>query len=590
MAKYYQKYAQGRGRVGNPDLYAELRAFGRQNQDIVNAAKEQNLRIKERNDDWNRSVEKTESNALENRRELQDFENQKFNTRKDAIQKRRDTEVDRLKGEAKIAERRASDWQALTPKLAKSITDVATTGYQLADLHYGTKEWNKRDADGTTDLVYTTQIFSLAKGNTETKNKATQLKLDAYKKGDRDQFVFVSEKERLNWARAQKLAGNHFKKNFNEIVNFFERDIDQSGFDVTKDNIDEIYGLRAEELIQQYGFDPSSVEAIEIRRAFKNRGHQQKFKIVTKSDTELRAEKFKLNKDHFLGSAEGLEGEAILNSMITDLLDIDWIFDPRTNEYKLKPIDERLKLREATQTVGKALAVEDRYQNIGGTAGLKLFRQEFYERKLPAKEGETAEFHHEKFPEDWEIYEKTYLDKQKKRENQRKGLVESDGDALKAKVERLTNPDIPLLEGEERIDPTDVSEGGGFDKLEEMYKRAPTPEAKSFIGSKMDYTFNKSAGYSLDRHKALLEANESGDPAGAMYLINQIKHKETRQRYAAKYENAAIYRDANKSFETDLAWAKEQVEQKTGSNPSLGKSQMKRNHELMVDEWREKFL
>ena len=95
MAKYYQRYAQGRGRVGNPDLYAEIRAFGRQNQDIVNAAKEHDLRIQQRNDAWDKSQKGVESNVLENRRELQDFENQKFNTRKDAIQKRRDTEVDR---------------------------------------------------------------------------------------------------------------------------------------------------------------------------------------------------------------------------------------------------------------------------------------------------------------------------------------------------------------------------------------------------------------------------------------------------------------------------------------------------------------
>ena len=42
----------------------------------------------------------------------------------------------------------------------------------------------------------------------------------------------------------------------------------------------------------------------------------------------------------------------------------------------------------------------------------------------------------------------------------------------------------------------------------------------------------------IEKHKAIVEADESGDPAGAMFLINQIEHKETRQKYAAKYENA----------------------------------------------------
>jgi len=580
MAKYYQKYAQGRKKVGNPDLYAELRAFGRQNQDIVNAAKEHDLRIQQRNDAWDKSQKGVESNALENRRELQEFENQKFNTRKDAIQKRRDTEVDRLKGEAKIAERRASDWQALTPVLAKSITDVATTGYQLADLHYGTKEWNKKDADGTTDLVYTTQIVSLAKGNIETKNKATQLKLDAYKKGDKNQFDFVSEKERLNWARAQKLAGNHFRKNYNEIINFFERNIDQSGFKVTKDNVDEIYGLRAEELIRQYGFDPSSVEAIEIRRALKNRGHQQKFKIVTQSDTEKRAEKFRLNKEHFLGSAEGDVGEAILNSWITDQLEIDWRFNPKTNEYELKPIDERLKLRAATQTVGKALAVEDRYQNIGGRKGLQLFRQEFYERRLPAKEGEKAEYNYQKFPEDWEIYEKAYLDEQKKRQANRKGIIESNGEALIVQVERLTNPDIPLLEGEERINPLDTSKGGGFEKLEEMYKLAPTPEAQSFIGSKMDYTVSKSNGYSLTLHKAMLKASASSDAAGWIKIYNQIEDKSIKKAWENKYQLATVFLEAGENFESIEEFSEKQVLRRVGGAPTIpGTNKLKQNYE-----------
>ena len=587
MAKYWTPTAKGRRKI-KPDLYEGLRAFARQQNDIVAAAKEEDLRIQERNDQWNRSVERTESNVLENRRELQDFENQKFNTRKDAIQKRRDTEVDRLKGEAKIAEKRAADWQELTPILAKSITDVATTGYKLADLHFGAKEWNKRDADGTTDLVLSTQIFAVKEGTKLTKNQAIQLKLDAHKRGDKVEFEYVSERERLNWASAQKRAGNHFKKNKEEIFNFFERDIDQSGFNVTKDNIDEIYSLRAQELVEQYGFDEYSIEAIEIRQEFKNRGYKQKFKIVTNSDAGLRKEKFRIHKEDFLGSAEGEVGEAILNSWIVDQLDINWTFDSRTNEYDFKHVDARLKLREATQTVGKALAIEDRYQNIGGRAGLQLFREEFYDRKLPAKEGETAEYHYKKFPEDWEIYEKAYLDEQKKRENNRKGIQESDSQATIAMIDRVTDPDrnTQLLEGEQFIDPTDTSEGGGFDQIIKIAKSAPTVAARDHAYSKINYTFNKSANYSLERHRDLLEADVSGDAAGYMFLVNQIKHKETRQKYAAKYEDAAIYRDADRSFDTDEAWAKEQVEQKTGSNPSFGMNQMKGNHSAMVRELR----
>jgi len=585
MAKYYQKYAQGRGRVGNPDLYAELRAFGRQNQDIVNAAKEHDLRIQQRNDAWDKSQKGTESNALENRRELQDFENQKFNTRKDAIQKRRDTEVDRLKGEAKIAEKRASDWQALTPKLAKSITDVATTGYQLADLHYGTKVHAEEDAKGLTGKILSTQIYANEKGTADALNQAVDIKLKAYKKGDWIPFKFAQHRADINYAKDSELTIQSYRKLSGAAKEHFDRETAQSKFKVTKDNIVGLYGLRALEISRGYGFDDYSKEAIEIRNDFREHALKQKFKLVTKEDEGQRKVRFDRDVDHFFHQPKGDVGEAKLNSMITNQLDIDWVFNPRTNEYDPAPVDAKLKLRAATQTVGLRLATEDRYQNIGGRKGLQLFRQEFYDRKLPHEEGEKAEYNYQKFPEDWEIYEKAYLDEQKKRENNRKGIIESNGEAFIVKVNRLTDPSIPLLEGEERIDPLDTSEGGGFDRLEEMYKLAPTPAAQSHIASKMDYTVSKSNGYNLTLHKAMLKANASNDAAGWIKIYNQIKDPAIKKAWENKYQLATVFLEAGENFESIEDFSKEQVLRRVGGAPTIpGTDKFKPNYEKQIAE------
>ena len=586
MAKYYQRYAQGRGRVGNPDLYAELRAFGRQNQDIVNAAKEHDLRIQQRNDAWDASQKGVESNALENRRELQEFENQKFNTRKDAIQKRRDTEVDRLRGEAKIAERRASDWQALTPKLAKAVTDVATTGYQLADLHYGTKDYNEEDAAGNIDAIYQSQIFKDDEGLVSL--EASKIKLEAMRKNDPEAFKWVKDRLNFSWAKSQSLTMADIRETFDQAAALFKRDIVNSGFKYDETSIDEIWDLRAGEMIAKAGFDKNSKEAIEIRKKFRKIAHDEKFGYVTKKDEEKRVTDQKDNIKWFTNNPKGEAGNERLNNLIMDGMEVNWRYNAKTGKYDLKPIDEQLKLHDRVQTVGGILVIHDRYQKIGGRRGLQLFREEFYERKLPHKQGETAEYNHEKFPEDWEIYEKAYWEEQKRRNSNRESARQSDGQATIAMIDRITNsvPHDGLLEGEEYIDPTDTSEGGGFDKIIEIANNAPTTEARDHAFSKINYTYNKSAKYSLERHRDLAEADFSGDPAGYMFLVNQIKHKETRQRYAAKYENAAIYRDADRTFETDEAWAKGQVEQKTGSNSSLGKTQMKDNHSAMVDELR----
>jgi hypothetical protein len=578
MAKYWTPTAKGRKTI-KPDLYEGLRAFARQQKDIVAAAKEEDLRIQQRNEQWDRSQKETESNVLENRRQLQEAENEKFNTRAKAITNRRDTEVDRLRGEAKIAERRASDWQALTPKLAKSITDVATTGYQLADLHYGTKKYNEEDAKGITGKILATQIYANEKGITDGLNLGTDIKLKAYKNGDWEAFDFAQIRADINWAKDAELTMSDVREMLPALFNHFDRDTAESGFKVTKENILGLYGLRALEVSRGYGFDDDSKEAIEIRQSFKKHALNQKFKLVTKADEGKRKRLFDRDEKHFLHQPKGDVGEAKLNSWITNQLRVNWEFNPRTNEYDPKPVDAHLKLREATQTVGKRLAVADRYQNIGGRAGLQLFREEFYDRKLPAKEGETAEYHYKKFPEDWEIYEKAYLDEQKKRENNRKGIVESDSQALIAKVERLTNPDIPLLEGEERINPLDTSEGGGFEKLEKMYKLAPTPAAQSFIGSKMNYTVSKSNGYSLPLHKAIVEAGESGDPAGYVYLVDQIADPTIKKEKQAKYKFATVLLRGGENFESLNDWSESEVIQKLGGSPTIpGTNKFKQNY------------
>ena len=373
MAKFWTPTAKGRKTI-KPDLYEGLRAFARQQKDIVAAAKEEDLRIQQRNEQWDKSQKGTESNVLENRKLLQEAENEKFRTRAIAITNRRDTEVDRLKGEAKIAEKRASDWQALTPKLAKSITDVATTGYQLADLHYGTKKYNEENAKGLTDKILATQIYAIEKGTTDALNQAVDIKLKAHKNGDWEAFDFAQHRADINRARDAELTMSDVREMFPALFNHFDRDTAESGFKVTKENILGLYGLRALEVSRGYGFDDDSKEAIEIRQAFRKHALNQKFKLVTKADEGKRKKIFDRDIKHFLYQPKGDVGESKLNSMITNQLRVDWVFNSRTNEYDPKPVDAQLKLRAATQTVGKRLAIEDRYQNIGGRAGLKLFR------------------------------------------------------------------------------------------------------------------------------------------------------------------------------------------------------------------------
>ena len=434
------------------------------------------------------------------------------------------------------------------------------------------------------DLIYQSQIFINDKGLVDA--EASKLKLEAMRKNDPEAFKWVKDRLNLSWAKGQALTMADINATFDQAAALFKRDIVNSGFRYDETSIDEIWDLRAGEMIAKAGFNPRSKQAIEIRKRFRKIALNEKYAYVTQKDQEKRASDEKDNIKWFTNNPKGEAGNEILNNLIMDGMEENWKYNAKTGRYDLKPIDEQLKLHDRVQTVGKTLVIHDRYQDIGGVRGLQLFREEFYERKLPHKQKEKAEYNYEKFPEDWEIYEKAYWQEQTARNSLKKSALDNSGKAYIAKIKRLVNPEAELLEGEEYINPLDTSKGGGFDKIIELANNAPTTEARDYAFSQINYTFNKSANYSLERHRDLLEADVSGDPAGYMFLVNQIKHKETRERYAAKYENAAIYRDADRTFETDEDWAKGQVEQKTGSNPSLGKGQMRGNHEKMVDELR----
>ena len=578
MAKNWTPTAKGRRTRIKPDLYEGLRAFARQQKDIVAAAKEEDLRIQQRNEQWDRSQKETESNVLENRRQLQEAENEKFNTRAKAITNRRDTEVDRLKGEAKIAEKRASDWQALTPKLAKSITDVATTGYRLADLHYGTKQYNEADAKGEIDLIYQSQIFKDADGLVNL--EASKIKLEAMRKNDPEAFKWVKDRLNLSWSKGQELTMADIRETFDQAAALFKRDIVTSGFKYDETSIDEIWELRAGEMIAKAGFDENSKEAIEIRKRFRKIALNEKFGYVTQKDEEKRATDQKDNVKWFTNDPKGEAGNERLNNLIMDGMEVNWRYDAKTGRYNLKPIDEQLKLHDRVQTVGGILVKHDRYQKIGGSRGLKLFREEFYERKLPHKQGEKPEYNHEKFPEDWEVYEKAYWEEQKKRNNNRESARQSDGQASIAMIDRVTDPNSQLLEGEERIDPLDTSEGGGFDQIIEIAKSAPTIAARDHAYSKIDYTVSKSNKYNLTLHKAMLKAHVSGDAAGWIKIYNQIKDPAIKQAWENKYQLATVFLEAGENFESIEEFSEKQVLRRVGGAPTIpGTNKLKQNYE-----------
>ena len=582
MAKYYQKHAQGRGRVGNPDLYAELRAFGRQNQDIVNAAKEHDLRIQERNDAWDKSQKGVESNALENRRELQDFENQKFNTRKDAIQKRRDTEVDRLKGEAKIAERRASDWQALTPKLAKAVTDIGTTTYKLADYHFGHKEYKKKG--GLNDIIHSTSAFANDQGIASL--EAATLKLEAYRKGDYEALKWTGDRLDYSVPKAQALFTRDFKANFDQGVAFRKAEIVKSGIRYDDTTIEDIWGLMSQEVLDRSGIDINSKEGQEIAGLFRDHSYKEKLEYVNVRDEGERKLQHENNLNWLEENHQGAAGTEIYHNAIVDQMKQNFRYNGRTGEYELKATGEHFTLKDAWSKVLTDLTKKDWIQE----RGFEYFKKNFYERELPrenyvsSRKTLPVEYGHIKFPEEEELLLKSFNEQATLKRSNKAGLLQKSEDDFISELDRITNPNATLREGEVYLDPLDTSKGGGFDMIVSKAKFAPTEKARTHAYSKIDYTVSKSNKYNLTLHKAMLKASVSGDAAGWIKIYNQIKDPAIKQAWENKYQLATVYLEAGESFESIEDFAKNQVVKKVGGDPSLGTNQLKGNYQDQIAE------
>ena len=374
MAKYWTPTAKGRKTI-KPDLYEGLRAFARQQKDIVAAAKEEDLRIQERNEQWDKSQKGTESNVLENRKLLQEAKNEKFNTRAKAITNRRDTEVDRLRGEAKIAERRASDWQALTPKLAKAVTDVGTTTYKLADYIFGHKEYKKKG--GLNDIIYSTSALANDQGIASL--EAATLKLEAYRKGDYEALKWTGDRLDYSLPKSQALFTRDFKANFDQGVAFRKAEIVKSGIRYDDTTIEDIWGLMSQEVLDRSGIDINSKEGQEIAGLFRDHSYKEKLEYVNVRDEGERTLQHESNLNWLEENHQGDAGKEIFHNAILDQMKQNFRYNARTGAYELKATGEHFTLKDAWSKVITDLSKKDWIQE----KGFEYLDKNFIQQELP---------------------------------------------------------------------------------------------------------------------------------------------------------------------------------------------------------------
>tara|TARA_B100000029_G_scaffold264924_1_gene261104 strand:+ start:4387 stop:7092 length:2706 start_codon:yes stop_codon:yes gene_type:complete len=148
-----------------------LGAIAQQSKTITDALKLNSARQREYNRDYEDSLGDTFRAEEKNRNIIQDLENKKHNLKVQNVKKRKETEVNRYKEQAKIYGKKADYWAGLTPKMAKNFGALAQASLDLADDIISDQALAELDeSGGLAGLIDASEKFEAERTNTGTRD------------------------------------------------------------------------------------------------------------------------------------------------------------------------------------------------------------------------------------------------------------------------------------------------------------------------------------------------------------------------------------------------------------------------------------
>ena len=133
MAKNYQRHSKG-GRFKRADIGdAGIRSFSQQQHSIIDAIKLQKAQDKDFSRDQLAGMRETAQTEDRNRRTLADLESTIYSVKRENIQKRQKTEVDRLEDQAKEYEKQAQFWKDFSTTYSKQYGEAAKEVWDFKD-------------------------------------------------------------------------------------------------------------------------------------------------------------------------------------------------------------------------------------------------------------------------------------------------------------------------------------------------------------------------------------------------------------------------------------------------------------------------
>lgn len=534
MPKYYKRYAQEHVKPQKPDLQAGLRAFVQQQNQTVAAAKEQNLRIKTNEERWINAKEKSHAKSKQNLQDLNNFESQKAETRRRAITVRRDTEVARLEGEAKLLEEKSRNIMEFSRTAGRNFLSAASAVHEQLDKRHDKKVWDEILKTDQLKVLEQSQILKNAKGLAALDESG--LKQEAHSKGDYEGIKYITYRGQR--VRDNRYLLTYYKENRESLLQSFYRHIESfpEDIEINKDNISNLLLERGKEIANQMGFDPLSEEGLYIINDWVATGTSARATLANAQANGEREDAWKRD----MALVKDNPSEINLNNLITNNLTINFEWDAAKNEFKLKPKEYHVGVKEIGLKAFKQIASFDKYHKMGRQEGWAQFREDTIEKNSPHKKGETPMPWLARHPDiEQEVYD-LFIEANntwaKAKEDGKKETDASYAATLELRLEDPTHPEY-----------IDISTREGISALAELYKEVPGPKSQKAITDAINYDVADS-NYSVEKHLELLDASIN-DPVGFLYLLNTID-KKYHKRYEFKGKVAKVLEVSNMTYDS----------------------------------------
>ena len=269
MAKNYQRHSKG-GRFKRADIGdGGIRPYREQQRNIIDAIKLQQAQDKDISRDQLSGMRETAQAEANNRQILADLESSIYSVKRENIQKRQKTEVERLEDQAKEYEKQSQFWKDFSTTYSKQYGQAASEVWDFKD-----RMWANKSQEFFIDQYPNLLNFeadNLREGAHKTLEES--LKETLRENNDEESKTVLRLMSRTN-KHLDKIKVKAFTDDINSIEQNLKKTVieDEGGLKWNSNTILGHYQQAAKNLIIRSGIRQNSAEARELYALFTRKG------------------------------------------------------------------------------------------------------------------------------------------------------------------------------------------------------------------------------------------------------------------------------------------------------------------------------